>query len=74
MSEGFCWDSNPNQANEGTINILFVALISKFAIFRLLNRAQQQLSLKKNSRKKCFFCAELWSAKVFSMLIILIDR
>ena len=23
---------------------------------------------------KCFFCAYLWSAKVFSMLIILIDR
>ena len=47
---------------------------SKFAIFTWLNRANQELSLKKNSRKKCFFCADLWSAKVFSMLIILIDR
>ena len=46
----------------------------KFAIFRWLNRAHQELSFKKNSRKKCFFCADLWSAKVFSMLIILIDR
>ena len=27
MSEHFCWDSNPNQANEGTSGILFVALI-----------------------------------------------
>ena len=47
---------------------------SKFAIFKWLNRANQELSFKKNSRKKCFFCADLWSAKVFSMLIILIDR
>ena len=47
---------------------------SKFATFRWLNRAHQELSCKKNSRKKCFFCAELWSAKVFSMLSILIDR
>ena len=47
---------------------------SKFTIFRRLNRAHQELSFKKNSRKKCFFCADLWSAKVFSMLIILIDR
>ena len=47
---------------------------TKFAIFRWLNRAHQELSFKKNSRKKCFFCADLWSAKVFSMLIILIDR
>ena len=49
---------------------------STFAIFRRLNfnRAHQELSFKKNSRKKCFFCADLWSAKVFSMLIILIDR
>ena len=47
---------------------------SKFAIFRRLNRAHQELSFKKNSRKKCFFCADLWSAKVFSMLISLIDR
>ena len=46
---------------------------TKFAIFRWLNRAHQELSFKKNSRKKCF-CADLWSAKVFSMLIILIDR
>ena len=46
---------------------------SKFAIFRRLNRAHQELSFKKNSRKKCFFCADLWSAKVFSVLIILID-
>ena len=42
---------------------------SKFAIFKWLNRANQELSFKKNSRKKCFFCADLWSAKVFSMLI-----
>ena len=47
---------------------------SKFSIFRLISRAHQELSFKKKSRKKCFFCAELWSAKVFSMLIILIDR
>ena len=47
---------------------------SKFSIFRWLSGAYQELSFKKNSRKKCFFCAELWSAKVFSMLIILIDR
>ena len=47
---------------------------SKFAIFRRLNRAHHELSFKKNSRKKCFFCADLWIAKVFSMLIILIDR
>ena len=46
----------------------------KFAIFKWLNRANQELSFKKNSRKKCFFCADLWRAKVFSMLIILIDR
>ena len=46
----------------------------KLAIFRWLNKANQELSFKKNSRKKCFFCADLWSAKVFSMLIILIDR
>ena len=45
----------------------------KFAIFRRLNRDHQELSFKKNSRKICFFCANLWSAKVFSMLIILID-
>ena len=48
---------------------------SKFAIFRRLNsRAHQEFSFKKKSRKKCFFCADLWSAKGFSMLIILIDR
>ena len=47
---------------------------SKFAISKWLNRANQDLSFKKNSRKKCFFCADLWRAKVFSMLIILIDR
>ena len=47
---------------------------SKFSIFRWLSRAHQELSFKKNSRKKCFFCANLWSAKVFSILIILIDR
>ena len=47
---------------------------SKFTIFKWLNRANQELSVKKNSRKKCFSCADLWSAKVFSMLIILIDR
>ena len=29
--------------------------------------------LKKNSRKKMFFSADFWSAKVFSSLIILID-
>ena len=46
---------------------------SKFAIFRRLNRAHQELSFKTNSRKKCFFCADLWSAKVFSVLLILID-
>ena len=37
-------------------------------------RAHQELSFKKNFRKKCFFCADLWSAKVFYMLIILTDR
>ena len=47
---------------------------SKFSIFRWLSRVHQELSFKKNSRKKCFFWADLWSAKVFSMLIILIDR
>ena len=30
--------------------------------------------LKKKIQKKCFFCADLLSAKVFSLLIILIDR
>ena len=49
-------------------------LFSKFSMFRWLSRAHQKLSFKKNSREKCFFCADLWSAKVFSMLIILIDR
>ena len=29
--------------------------------------------LKKIPGKKCFFCADFWSAKVFSLLIILID-
>ena len=38
---------------------------SKFAIFRRLNRAHQELSFKTNSRKKWFFCADLWSANVF---------
>ena len=48
---------------------------SKFSIFRWLSRAHQEHSFfKKNSRKKCFFCTDLWSAKVFSMKIILIDR
>ena len=47
---------------------------SKFAIFRRLNRAHQEVSFKKKSKKKCFFCADLWGAKVFSMLIILIDH
>ena len=41
---------------------------TKFAIFRWLNRAHQELSFKKNSRKKCFFWADLWSTKIFSML------
>ena len=39
---------------------------SKFTIFRRLNRAHQELSLKKKkkkSRKKCFLCADLWSSK-----------
>ena len=49
-------------------------LFSKFSIFRWLSRVHQELSFKKNSRKKCFFCADLWSAKVFSMSIILIDH
>ena len=49
-------------------------LFSKFSIFSWLSRVQQELSFTKNSRKKCFFCADLWSAKVFSMLISLIDR
>ena len=38
---------------------------SKFAIFKWLNRANQELSLKKKSGKNIFFCADLWSAKVF---------
>ena len=38
---------------------------SKFSIFKWLSRAHQELSFKKNFRKKCFFCADLWSAKVF---------
>ena len=46
---------------------------SEFAIFRWLNRAYQELSFKNNPEKKCFFFADLWSANVFSMLIILID-
>ena len=33
----------------------------KFAIFRRLNRAHQELSFKNNSGKKCFFCASLRS-------------
>ena len=33
--------------------------------FRWLSRAHQELSFKKNFRKKWFFCADLWSAKVF---------
>ena len=36
---------------------------SKFAIFRRLNTAHQELSLKK-FQEKFFFCADLWSAKV----------
>ena len=47
---------------------------SKFAIFKWLNRANQELSFKKKSMEECFFCADLWSAKVLCMLIILIDR
>ena len=47
---------------------------SKFAIFKWLHRAHQELSFKnKFQEKKCFFRADFWSAKVFSMLIILID-
>ena len=45
-------------------------LFSKFSIFRWLSRAHQELSFKKNSREKCFFCADLWSAKVFSLPIL----
>ena len=33
-----------------------------------LNKAHQELSFKKNSRKKCFFCADLWSAKVWQLI------
>ena len=47
---------------------------SRFSIFGWLNRPHQELSFKKNSRKKCAFCAGLLNAKVFSMLIIFIDR
>ena len=52
----------------------------KFIIFRNFqflddsSRAHQELSFKNNSRKKFFFSADLWSANVFSTLIILIDR
>ena len=47
---------------------------SRFSIFGWLNRPHQELSFKKTSRKKCAFCAGLLNAKVFSMLIIFIDR
>ena len=45
---------------------------SKFATFRWLNRAHQELSCKKNSRKKCFFlcrvmeCKSVFYAKYFN--------
>ena len=38
---------------------------SKFAIFKWLNRANQELSFKKNSRKKCFFLCRLMERKSF---------
>ena len=38
---------------------------SKFAIFRRLNRAHQELSFKKNSRKKMFFLCRLMERKSF---------
>ena len=46
----------------------------EISIFRWLSRAHQELCFKKHSTKKCFFCADLWSANVFSILFILIDR
>ena len=74
------WISSQREVNSVLTILLKVSSrvkdhnFSKFAIFKWLNRANQGLSFKKNPRKKCFFCADLWSAKVFSMLIILIDR
>ena len=41
---------------------------SRFAIFWRLNKAHQELSFKKNSRKKCFSCAGLRSAKVWQLI------
>ena len=38
---------------------------SKFAIFKRLNRAHQELSFKKDSRKKCFFLCRLMECKRF---------
>ena len=47
---------------------------SRFSIFGWLNRPHRELSFKKIPGKKCAFCAGLLNAKVFSMLIIFIDR
>ena len=64
-----------NRVNES----LKVSSRVKIIIFRNLQFLNDYIELiksflKKKSRKKCFFFADLWSAKVFSMLIILIDR
>ena len=43
---------------------------SKFAIFRRLNRAHQELSFKKIPGKNVFFCADLWSGSLTSPVIL----
>ena len=50
------------------------SLVFKFAIFRWLNRAHQELFFKKNRGKNVFFLRRLTERKSFSILIILIDR
>ena len=51
-------------------------MIIIFRNFQFLNDYIELIKsflLKKIPGKKCFFCADFWSAKVFSLLIILID-
>ena len=62
------WRGEGLNRGQGLINFLPLKVssrvknhhFSKFAIFRRLNRAHQELSFKKSSRKKCFFCADIY--------------
>ena len=76
------WRGEGLNRGEGLINFLPLKVssrvknhhFSKFAIFRRLNRAHQEFSFKKIVPGKKFFLCRLICAKLFSMLIILIDR